>query len=371
MLTDTFVTPPAAARRSTLEANEITLRRRTAMKTIKFSVGGMSCAGCARTVEEALASVPGVQTAKVDVLGRTATIMATEDVTDQTLVDAVKAAGYSARRLAAQSQIREAEERKAARVALSRTIGIGGLLLGGWALGSVSSVPKPVSLAMVILAMVLAAYPILWRAIKALLVWKVDADVLVGIAVIAAASVGEFVAAGEVAFILLLGAQLEEYTTRRARKSLGSLLSLVPATAHVRRSGADTEIPAAEVQVGDVVIVRAGERIPVDGVVRQGTASVNQAPVTGESMPVEKSGGDEVFVGTLTESGALIIEATRVGEDTTLARIAQLVEAAQQKRSADPANPRPLAGLARAGDADAWRCWCWRLPTTFTAPSRC
>jgi heavy metal translocating P-type ATPase len=95
----------------------------------------------------------------------------------------------------------------------------------------------------------------------------------------------------------------------------------------------EQEIPAAEVRVGDIVVVRAGERIPVDGLVRQGTASVNQAPVTGESMPVEKSTGDEVFVGTLNESGALIIEATRVGEDTTLARIAQLVEAAQQNEA--------------------------------------
>jgi Cd2+/Zn2+-exporting ATPase len=101
----------------------------------------------------------------------------------------------------------------------------------------------------------------------------------------------------------------------------------------VRRDGKEEEVAAAELQVGDIVIVRAGERIPVDGVVQSGMASINQAPVTGESMPVDKSEGDEVFVGTLAETGALIVEARRVGEDTTLARIAQLVEAAQQREA--------------------------------------
>jgi Cd2+/Zn2+-exporting ATPase len=107
----------------------------------------------------------------------------------------------------------------------------------------------------------------------------------------------------------------------------------VPATARVRRDGEELQISNSELKTGDIVVVRAGERVPVDGVVRSGSASVNQAPITGESMPVDKATGDEVFVGTLTESGALIIEATRVGEDTTLARIAQLVEAAQQREA--------------------------------------
>ncbi len=107
----------------------------------------------------------------------------------------------------------------------------------------------------------------------------------------------------------------------------------MPANARVRHGEEEIEVSNSELQVGDIVVVRAGERIPVDGKVRSGTASVNQAPVTGESMPVTKEAGDEVFVGTLNESGALIIEATRVGEETTLARIAQLVEAAQQREA--------------------------------------
>jgi len=301
------------------------------MKTLKLQVDGMSCASCAKVVEKALSAVPGVDKVSVHFVTKTATVDVQDTVTNvQSLIDAVKRAGYGAR---LPVRDRETEENRAASRALLKVIGIGALLVVGWVLGATKLVPAIVATGLVIVALVLAAWPIFLRAIKALLGKRLDADVLVAIAVIAASSVGEFVAAAEVAFIMLLGAQLEEYTIRRARRSLGSLLSLVPPTARVRRDGKEEEVTAAQLRVGDVVVVRAGERIPVDGVVQSGMASVNQAPVTGESMPVDRSEGDEVFVGTLAETGALIIEARRVGEDTTLARIAQLVEAAQQREA--------------------------------------
>jgi len=301
------------------------------MKTVKLHVDGMSCASCAKAVEKALAAVPGVEKASVNFVSKTAAVdVQGATVGEQVLIDAVKRSGYNAR---LPVKNRDAEGKRPARLQLFKVIGAGALLFLGWLLGAVKLVPSAVSTALVIAALVLAAYPIFFRAIKVLFAKRLDADVLVAIAVIAASSVGEFVAAGEVAFIMLLGAQLEEYTIRRARRSLGSLLSLVPLTARVRRDGSETEVAAAEVQVGDIVVVRAGERIPVDGVVHGGMAAVNQAPVTGESMPVDKSEGDEVFVGTLAETGALIVEAQRVGEDTTLARIAQLVEQAHQREA--------------------------------------
>ena len=302
------------------------------MMTIRLHIEGMSCAACASAVQKALAAVPGVEQASVNFVSRTATVIigARHSVGDADLVRAVKAAGYGAR---IPTGSESPDDARVARRELFRTVGIGILLLGGWGLGATNLLTKPISTGLVIAATVLAAYPIVYRAFKSALARRLDADVLVAIAVIAASSVGEFVAAGEVAFIMLLGAQLENYTTRRARRSLGSLLSLVPATACVRRSDEEFEIPSSEVRIGDLVVVRAGERIPADGKVRSGNASVNQAPVTGESMPVNKEAGDEVFVGTLAESGALIVEATRVGEDTTLARIALLVEAAQQREA--------------------------------------
>jgi heavy metal translocating P-type ATPase len=301
------------------------------MRTVKLQVDGMSCASCAKAVEKSLCAVPGVENASVNFISKTASVDVQDGAAnEQPLIDAVKRVGYSAR---LPVRDRDIQESRAARLALIKVIGTGALLFAGWLLGATNIVPPVVSTALVLVALVLAAYPICLRAIKALFAKRLDADVLVVIAVIAASSVGEFVAAGEVAFIMLLGAQLEEYTVRRARRSLGSLLSLVPPTARVRRDGKETEVTASELQVGDIVVVRAGERIPVDGVVQSGMASVNQAPVTGESMPVDRSEGDEVFVGTLAETGALIIEAKRVGEDTTLARIAQLVEQAQQREA--------------------------------------
>ncbi|MEI6084195.1 MAG: cation-translocating P-type ATPase [Verrucomicrobiota bacterium] len=288
------------------------------MKTSKLQITGMTCAGCASTAQKALAAVPGVESVTVNFISKTATITGGDEAE---LIAAVKAAGYTAQ---LPSRNREAEEVREARLHLLRTAGIGVILL----CGAVFHL-TPLAIA----ATILAGFPIVYKAIKALLAKRLDADVLVAIAVIAASSVGEFVAAGEVAFIMQLGEQLEAYTTRRARRSLGSLLSLIPAMAHIRRDDEESEIPSSELQVGDIVVVRAGERIPVDGVVLSGTASVNQAPVTGESMPVTKEAGAEVFVGTLNETGALIIEAQRVGEETTLARIAQLVEAAQQREA--------------------------------------
>jgi Cd2+/Zn2+-exporting ATPase len=273
----------------------------------------MTCAGCANAVSKALAAVPGATDVNVNFMTKTATA---SGVAPEKLIAAVQAAGYRAK-----LKTKEAEPDHS-RLDLLKTAGIGLILLAGWLFD------QP---ALAIAATILAAYPIVWRAIKALIARRLDADVLVAIAVIAASSIGEFIAAGEVAFIMLLGEQLEGYTTRRARRSLGSLLSLVPPTARVRRDGKEIEIPAEEVRVGDTVIVKPGERIPVDGIIRQGEASVNQAPVTGESIPVEKRAGDDVYVGTLNETGALVIEAARVGEDTTLARIAQLVEAAHQR----------------------------------------
>lgn len=280
----------------------------------------MTCARCAQHVQQALAAVPGVASADVNFLTKRALLTTTDPAPAASqLLAAVKQAGYTAALATDKPAQHHASHRQ-----LAYTIITGALLFGGWAFH--------LDL-LVILATGLAAFPIFHRAIKALLVRRLDADVLVAVAVVAAASIGEYIAAGEVAFIMLLGAQLEEYTADRARRSLGSLLTLVPPTARVRRGDNEIEIPNAELQVGDLVIVRPGERIPVDGIVRRGESAVNQAPVTGESMPVEKHEGDEVYVGTLAETGALQIEATRVGEDTTLARIAALVESAQQRNA--------------------------------------
>lgn len=315
------------------------------MRTIKLDVQGLSCGSCAKAVEKSLAALAGVSAAQVDFFSRTASVTLANNTSlgVPDLIQAVRDAGYDARESSAKSSTLELQE---ARHNLRQAMVIGVLLFGGWGLGHFHIIHPLAGMSMVLVALVWAALPIFTRAISALFHKRLDADVLVAIAVTAASVMGilesredglahahSFIAAAEVAFIMMLGGQLEDYTSRRARRALGSLLSLVPDIAHVRRDNVEQDIPAREVRVGDTVVVRTGERVPVDGVVRQGEASVNQSAVTGESVPVEIAPSAEVYIGSLVESGALILEATRVGDQTTLARIAELVESAQRREA--------------------------------------
>ncbi|MCS6859365.1 MAG: cation-translocating P-type ATPase [Abditibacteriales bacterium] len=189
----------------------------------------------------------------------------------------------------------------------------------------------PGAQALFLLATLIGALPIAKEGIGALLRKKLDAELLVTIAVVGAVSIQEFFAAGEVVFIMLLGEMLESFTVDRARAAISKLMALAPETARVRRDGQEIEIPTDEVVVGDVVVVRPGEKIPVDGSLIAGSGVVDQAAITGESMPVDKNVGDEVFAGTLNTAGAFVLRAERVGKDSTLARITKLVEEAQQR----------------------------------------
>ncbi|MDI3281199.1 MAG: cation-translocating P-type ATPase [Bacillota bacterium] len=161
----------------------------------------------------------------------------------------------------------------------------------------------------------------------------ITAGVLVSIALLAAVAIGEYFAAGEVAFIMALGELLERRTVARAGAALAKLASLLPATARVRREGKEVEIPASQVAVGDLVLVRPGERIPVDEVVESGRSTVDQAALTGEALPVEKGPQDEVLGGTTNLLGALEVRATRVGVESTLSRVIALVARAQAEKA--------------------------------------
>jgi len=154
---------------------------------------------------------------------------------------------------------------------------------------------------------------------------------LVAVALTATLAIGEFRPAALIVFIMAVAGALESYTLDKTHRSIRALLDLAPKMATVRRGASNEEVvvPASEVQIGDVVVVRPGGRIPIDGIVVAGESSVNQAPITGESMPVEKLKGSEVFGGTLNETGRLEIKTTKVGQDTTLSKIVHLVEQAQ------------------------------------------
>lgn len=182
-------------------------------------------------------------------------------------------------------------------------------------------------------AVALGGIPIVIGAIRGLFRREMNVDELVAIAIIVSVIFKEYLSAGFVAFMMLFGKILEDFTAERAKTALRDLGKLTPPTTFVRREGKEFEIPLAGLVVGDVVIVRPGERIPVDGIVTEGEASVNQAPITGESASVAKTAGSDVYAGTLNELGAIAIKATKIGSDTTLARIADLVEEAKQNRA--------------------------------------
>lgn len=184
------------------------------------------------------------------------------------------------------------------------------------------------------IAIIISGIPIVYGAIKGLVTeFDVTADVLVAIALIAAVIIGEYFAAGEVAFIMQLGKVLEDVTADKSHKSLQSLINLTPQQALLRTSYGEKTILASEVKTGDVLLVRAGESIPVDGQIINGSTSIDQSIITGESVPVDKTAGDEVYQGTLNQQGVIEVEATNIGEDSSLKKMIRLVEEAEENKA--------------------------------------
>lgn len=219
------------------------------------------------------------------------------------------------------------------------------IISGGALLVSIlDAVPLPFDAAWI--AIILCGVPILLEAsIGLITAFDIKADVLVSMALIASVCIGEDFAAGEVAFIMQLGALLEELTVAKARAGIEKLIHLTPQTARVLENGVERVIPAQEVQVGDLLRVLPGESVPVDGVITAGQTSINQAVMTGESLPVDKGMGDTVSSGTVNQFGAFEMRAVKVGEDSSIQRMIRLVQSAD-------------AGKAKiVGMADRWATW--------------
>lgn len=196
------------------------------------------------------------------------------------------------------------------------------------------------------IAIILCGIPIILEAIIGLVTaFDIKADVLVSLALIASVCIGEDFAAGEVAFIMQLGGLLEDLTVAKARAGIEKLVHLTPQKARVIRGGEETVIPAQEVKVGDMLRILPGESVPVDGVITMGQTSINQAVMTGESLPVDKTAGDEVSSGTVNQFGTFEMKAIKVGEDSSIQRMIRLVQSAD-------------AGKAKiVGIADRWATW--------------
>jgi Cu+-exporting ATPase len=207
---------------------------------------------------------------------------------------------------------------------------IGAELLLGWA--GVSFRP-PLGLSPVMIAALAGAIYIVYGALEALVHRRIGADFALAQACLAALVLDQPFVAAEVVFIALVGEVLEAVTFARTKRALGRLVDQTPRMARVRRDGIEAEIPARDVAVGDLVIVRAGERIPVDGPVESGRSTVDQSALTGESFPVDRGPGDTVFTGTLNQYGVIEVRAEKIGRDTTFGQVVRMVAQARRKKA--------------------------------------
>jgi len=303
------------------EVENVELRRAT------FTVEGMDCADEVRLIEDKLGKLPGVENLQFDLMRRRLTIEGS--ITSSDAQRAIREIGMTARPEGEQARPLNFWERRGR---LVMTI-ISGVLLGlslslGW-LG----VDEWVTIPMLAASTVAGGWFIAPRGLRAARNGALDMNFLMTIAAIGAAAIGEWTEGAATIFLFAVANLLETFSMDRARNAIKALMDLSPAEATVRRGGRELTLPVVEVSVGEVMVVRPGQKIPLDGEVIAGRSAVNQSPITGESIPVDKEPGAEVFAGSINEQGAMDVRATKLVEDTTLARIIHAVEEAQDRRA--------------------------------------
>ncbi len=307
------------------------------MPTKTYTVEGLTCVDCAARVRAAVSQVGGVSDCQVDHAAGTLTVSsATPDLATEQIARAVSSAGYT---LVADRRREGHPIPGFVRFILSRqettmTAVAALLTLLGLAL-AVAGAPPWSRTALFAAAIVVGGIPIARHAFQELwLSRSLGINMLMVIAVVGAAFIGEWAEAAIVVVLFSLGEALEGYATEQARSALDRLLDLAPPVALKLLSAGETqEVAVEQLAVGDRVLVRPGDRVSVDGVVRTGQSAVDQAPITGESVPVEKKPGDEVFAGTINTTGALEVEVTRLAADNTLSRMVALVQQAQSRQA--------------------------------------
>jgi len=295
-----------------------------------FQVSGLDCGDCAAKLEKRVAALAGVVSAQVNFTAGKMTVEHTSPLAD--ILQAVKQAGYQAERLTAGPRHPEAKtawwtNRRTQSMILS------GIILGLATILEWLKFQDTALIPLYVAAAVIGGYSAAKSGLYGLRSFTFDMNFLMTVAVIGAAAIGEWSEGATVAFLFSFGNTLQTYTMDKTRQSIRALMELAPPEALVRRNGMEERLPVEEIMIGDLVIVKPGERIAMDGIVKNGLSAVNQATITGESLPVEKIAGDTVYAGTVNEHGALEIEVTRIAADSTLAKIMHLVEEAQAQKA--------------------------------------
>ena len=292
-----------------------------------FEVEGMDCADEVRLIEGKLGVLPGVTRLAFDLIGRKLTVEG--EITPAEVERAIAQLGKKAR-LVGKERAKASWWELRGRLVLAA---ISGILWAGSLLADHLTNQGTLAAGLAIGAILTGGWYIVPRGIRAAMNCALDMNFLMSIAAFGALIIGEYGEAASAMFLFAVAQLLETYSMDRARNAIKGLMDLSPAEATVLRDGREQRVPADRVEVGETVVVRPGEKIPVDGTVQTGRSAVNQAPITGESVPVDKEPDTEVFAGTLNGEGVLEVRSTRPASDTTLARIIHSVEEAQATRA--------------------------------------
>lgn len=298
-----------------------------------FRVEGFSCAGCAGTFEKNVKQLPGVRDAKVNFGASKIAVYG-----DVTIPELEKAGAFENLKVTPDKRIQGSkQEVREAKVPFikkhSTLVNAGILLLLAYCSQYVNGEHNLITSLLFAVSIVMGGFSLFKVGIQNLFRLEFDMKTLMTVAIIGAAIIGEWAEGAIVVILFAISEALERYSMDRARQSIRSLMDIAPKEAVVRRQGQEKTIVVDDIVVGDIMIVKPGQKIAMDGVVVSGYSAVNEAAITGESVPVEKSIHDDVFAGTLNEEGLLEVKVTKLVDDTTIAKIIHLVEEAQGERA--------------------------------------
>lgn len=292
-----------------------------------YEIAGMDCGSCAKSIENHLMKVPGVQ--KVAVSFATGKMTAEHTIP---VGDVIKEVGKIGFRASLQKSNSKPEGKSQNHKELSFII-FSGLLIATGFIGSYIGMPHILSTVLFAAAIVTIGFKPIKSAYYAVKSGSLDMNVLMSAAAIGAAIIGEWFEGATVIWLFSLGIYLQNRSMDQTRKSIRNLMNMAPSTAWVQAGSELVRKPVEEISVGEMIIIKPGDKIPLDGKIIEGESSINQAPITGESLPVDKAAGDAVYAGTMNESGSLDVRVTKLVEDTTLSKIIKLVEEAQEQKA--------------------------------------
>jgi Zn2+/Cd2+-exporting ATPase len=295
-----------------------------------LQVAGVDCAEEVSAIQRALKPLAGVRDVRVNIMSGKAIIAHDKSVAPEALIKAIGGAGLKATREGEKTDddAHQAQKQRLVSVSIAGAFTFLGLLVH-WT----HFAPESAALGCFLLAIISGGWFIAPKAVAAARRLAPDMNLLMSIAVLGAVGIGEWSEGAAVAFLFAFSELLESFSLVRARRAIQSLLKLSPEIALLKSGDRFEEVPVQKVRVGNIIAVKSGARVPLDGAVLSGTSSVDQAPITGESMPVEKKQGDQVFAGTINGEGSLEVRVTKGYSDTTLAKVIHLVEEAQSQKA--------------------------------------